>query len=76
VVGCPHDWTAHVPVEGWIGGHSQRTSDGGRPEPRLRALVGQVGLAQTGEVDVPWTLRLHDRAVMEYQVQLLGMRKS
>ena len=76
VVGCPHDWTAHVPVEAWIGGHSQRAPDQGRAEPRFRALVAHHGLNVTGEVEAPWQLRLHDRSVMSYQVQLMGMRKE
>lgn len=68
----PHDWSAYTPIEGWIGGHSQRGPDRGASEPRLRALLAESGLRLTGEADADWLLRLHDRAEMRYRVQLVS----
>ena len=30
---------------------------------------------QTGELEASWSLRLNDRSVMNYDVQLISMRK-
>lgn len=79
VIATPYDWSpGATPVEGWIGGHSQRGPEEGRSEVALRALLspGQhpaatVGLRLVGEVeDLPWPVRVHDRGTMHYSVHL------
>lgn len=76
VIGCPYDWSATATnLEGWIGGHSQRGPDEGASEPRVRALFAAdspPGLELLGEVDhIPWHVRLHDRASMQYGMHLM-----
>ncbi len=84
VLATPYDWsTAATPIEGWIGGHSQRGPGGGAPEPVLRALLDPAGpeafrtpgLALAAEdPDVPWHVRLHDRAAVHYRAHLALIR--
>lgn len=83
VISCPYDWApAATPVESWIGGHSQRTEDGGAAEVVLRRLLtpGALpwsvdGLAITSErPGVPWQLRLHARSTMLYRSHLVVAR--
>jgi SAM-dependent methyltransferase/uncharacterized protein YbaR (Trm112 family) len=84
VVSTPYDWTAHAtPVEAWLGGHSQRSEHKGASPEVLRSLMSGGGhphavedLELISEENVPWTLRLHDRSVMEYLVHLMILRKK
>lgn len=73
----PYDWsTSATPLEGWIGGHSQRGPQAGRSEPSLRALLAGSAhpaalqeLALLGETPaLPWDVPIHDRSTMRYQV--------
>jgi SAM-dependent methyltransferase len=82
VVSTPYDWsTAATPIEGWLGGHSQRGPDAGASEPLLRALLdgrhpGTVaGLRALGEAEIPWRVRLHDRSVVIYRVHVLAAER-
>jgi len=83
VVSTPYDWTANAtPVEAWLGGHSQRSEHKGSSPAVLRSLFSGGGhlhaveeLELISEEDIPWTLRLHDRSVMEYLVHLMILRK-
>jgi len=86
----PYDWApAATPPENWVGGHSQRSSRGGRSEEILLDLLAQKRPIQSGPaaspVDVsfellnelkhhPWRIRLHDRATLDYSVHLLALR--
>lgn len=78
----PYDWsTGATPFEGWLGGHSDRGADGGDAARRLRQVLAQpslgLGLENVGERRYqPWKLRLHDRSVMQYQVDVLALRRS
>jgi len=82
-LGCPYDWSSAVtPIEGWIGGHSQRAPHGGRPEVLLNAILqdgvdGVSGQFDTEQEcnDVPWIVRLHDRSRMHYSLHALGLRR-
>jgi SAM-dependent methyltransferase len=72
----PYDWSPNATAApGWIGGHSQRATDGGASEPRARALFGgplMPRLRLQAEVHaLPWQLRVHDRSTMHYQTHLL-----
>lgn len=76
----PFDWSSGAtPLEGWLGGHSQRSSGGGSSEETLRALLtpgaspsGIPGLTLSAERDgLPWRVRLHDRATMAYRLHLV-----
>jgi SAM-dependent methyltransferase/uncharacterized protein YbaR (Trm112 family) len=84
LVSTPYDWTANAtPVEAWLGGHSQRSEHQGASPAILRSLLSGGGhphaveeLELISEEDIPWTLRLHDRSVMEYLVHLMVIRKK
>lgn len=53
----PLDWAAHAtPPAQWIRGADE-----------LAALIEAAGLTITFRADVPWSLRLHDRALMQYR---------
>jgi SAM-dependent methyltransferase/uncharacterized protein YbaR (Trm112 family) len=80
LLSTPYDWApSATPVEGWLGGHSQRGADGGASEPVLRKLLTPgahpasiEGLKILGEdPDVPWRVRMHDRSSVEYRVHAL-----
>lgn len=85
VLTTPFDWsTAATPVEGWIGGHSQRGPTAGASEPLLDALltpgahpasVNDLQLLGSRD-DITWTVRLHDRAVMSYRVRAVGLCRT
>ncbi|MEM7199362.1 MAG: methyltransferase domain-containing protein [Planctomycetota bacterium] len=81
----PYDWSpGATPLEAWVGGHSQRTEHAGRSEPLLRALLtpgahpaSLTSLAlQAEDDDLPWSLRLHDRATANYGVHLLVAERA
>ncbi|MFQ5525111.1 MAG: methyltransferase domain-containing protein [Thermoanaerobaculia bacterium] len=84
LLACPYDWTpGATPVEGWIGGHSQRGEHRGSPEQILRALLtpgahpasidGARILAD--EESLPWRVRMHDRSTIEYRTHLIIAEK-
>ncbi len=77
----PYDWsTGATPFEGWLGGHSDRGVDGGDSSQRFRQLLAEpsvgLGLERMAEcLRQPWKLRLHERSIMEYQVDVLALRR-
>lgn len=84
VLATPYDWNpAATPVEAWLGGHSQRGPQAGASEPVLRALLtpGEhpaaiEGLQIVAERErLPWRVRMHERAAMEYEVHLVVVRR-
>ena len=83
-ISTPYDWAAAAtPLEHWLGGHSQRSPGGGASEPVLRALLtpgahpqSVAGLELEQEIDsLPWRVRTHERAFMEYRSHLLVARR-
>ena len=84
LISTPYDWTtAATPVEAWLGGHSQRSAHKGASPEVLRSLLSGgchprpvEALECIFEQDIPWSLRLHDRSVMEYLVHLMMLRKK
>lgn len=81
VLSTPYDWSSGAtPLEGWLGGHSQRSPTAGASDAVLRALLtpgaspsGIAGLALSGERDgLTWKVRLHDRATMSYRLHLVA----
>ncbi len=82
VLATPYDWSpAATPVEHWLGGHSQRGPHGGCAEPLLRRILGEPaaagGLRLTAEAaEIPWQVRLHDRALMRYRSHVVALEKS
>jgi SAM-dependent methyltransferase len=76
LLATPYDWaTRATPIEGWIGGHSQRGADEGAAEPRLHALLD--GWHLRGEVATfPWATRLHARGTVTYRSHLLALQRS
>jgi len=80
VLTCPYDWSpAATPLEAWLGGHSQRSPLAGSSEAVLRKLLtpaAQPGSAGSLELlaeqeQLPWSVRLHERSTMTYQVHLV-----
>ncbi|HET7410021.1 MAG TPA: methyltransferase domain-containing protein [Paracoccaceae bacterium] len=78
VFATPHDWSQNAAEPArWMGGHSQRGPLGGAAEPVLTATLAQHGLAPVAErTGLPWRLRLHDRAVMHYDLHLVACRRT
>jgi len=84
VLTTPYDWSpGATPIEAWIGGHSQRGPLAGSSDATLRALLGEpegesaLPLRLVAEREgVPWRVRLHDRAFMEYRLHLLVARRQ
>jgi SAM-dependent methyltransferase/uncharacterized protein YbaR (Trm112 family) len=85
LLACPFDWSAGATQpQAWLGGHSQRAPNGGSSVEVLRSLLAGGGhghalaeLAIEREIDdVPWTVRLHDRAFMQYRSYLAILRKQ
>jgi SAM-dependent methyltransferase/uncharacterized protein YbaR (Trm112 family) len=68
----PYDWSAAVtPPALWWGG----APAGGDPVDELRQAFDTAGLEILAERDeVPWLLRLHDRAGMHYRCHLVAAR--
>jgi SAM-dependent methyltransferase len=85
LISAPYDWNVNAtPVEAWLGGHSQRSESQGASEIMLRSLLAagehpyaiqELELVSESEA-VPWSLRLHDRSFMNYQVHLVVVRKK
>lgn len=74
---CPYDWSESATrIEGWLGGHSQRSPTQGSSKSLVRDLLTPGRLPQSlpnveilAEFDrLPWEVRLHDRSVMRYDV--------
>jgi SAM-dependent methyltransferase/uncharacterized protein YbaR (Trm112 family) len=84
IFSTPYDWSAAAtPAEAWLGGHSQRSELRGAGEPTLRALLGGEhpgavkGLELAAEREaVPWSVRVHERSVMQYRAHLVVARKA
>lgn len=85
VLTSPYDWSpAATPMEGWLGGHSQRGVGRGANEPMLHALLTPGGhpaaigtlTLESELLAVPWHVRLHDRSTVSYSVHLVVARKG
>ncbi len=84
LMSTPYDWNTNaVPVENWLGGHSQRAESGGRSEVMIRSLFAggshshalkQLGLVYEKE-NQPWPVRVHERSTMQYLVHVMGIEK-
>lgn len=79
----PYDWSpTATPVEGWIGGHSQRSDYRGEAEPLLRHLLAEGDvhgidrLRIRHDVSVPWSVRVHERGAMTYLSHLVILEKA
>jgi hypothetical protein len=72
ILATPYDWsTAVTPAEHWLGGHPG-TADQGDGAAALRAIVAADPslLLVAEQADLPWRVRLHDRAEMQYRAHL------
>lgn len=80
----PFDWSpSATSVEAWLGGHSQRGVENGMSEAFLRRLfeAGNPNCLSAMRIlieqpSIPWHVRLHDRASMSYQMNLLVAEKQ
>ncbi len=84
-IATPFDWSANVTaIESWLGGHSPRGYFNGRSEDILAAILTPnahpasiEGLAlKSDSRDIPWHVRLHERALMQYMLQMVVVRKA
>jgi SAM-dependent methyltransferase/uncharacterized protein YbaR (Trm112 family) len=80
MLACPYDWApAATPIEGWLGGHSQRSKTEGESNLLLRSMLTPgdpnhvfPNMRLAGEADnLKWHVRLHDRSTMTYAVHLV-----
>jgi hypothetical protein len=85
VLSTPYDWSAMAtPVEGWLGGHSQRGPGAGSSAAELRRILGEgapagvdTGLVVVDERDrVPWRVYVNERSTMDYAVDLLRLKRT
>lgn len=83
LLAVPFDWTSGVtPMEGWLGGHSQRAPHAGSAEAVFDMLLTDGPLAvgslrRYGDpLDVPWHVRLHDRSCMHYEARMVVARRT
>jgi len=77
---CPYDWSpAATPVEGWLGGHSQRGHKQGDSAEILEEILTPDALPASLErlkmieskPNVPWSVRVHSRSYAEYRAHLV-----
>lgn len=85
LLATPYDWTAAVtPIEGWLGGHSQRNRLGGSSVAELRRILARTDrpdgapplFLEAEREDVAWRLRSHERLTMTYLLHLLALRRD
>ena len=83
LLASPYDWTSNVtPIEGWLGGHSQRAPHRGDSPTVLKQILADPanGLNQLSIVhekdDVPWIMRIHDRNRTHYCVHSAVLQKK
>ena len=83
LLSTPYDWSAGATQPAaWIGGHSQRGGTEGSSARELRRILGggaglDLHLAVAGEGEpVTWRVRSHERAVVEYTLDLLRLRRG
>ncbi len=79
----PYDWTTSAtPLECWIGGHSPRGPFRGSPEMLVRAILTPGAHPQSlpnvqlvkERSEIPWSVRLHERSVVNYVVHGLVVK--
>lgn len=84
VLATPYDWSSTAtPVEGWIGGHSQRSELRGAGDRLLRELLQRGGHPSALEgvriiaerPAIPWHVRLHERSTVQYLCDLIALEK-
>lgn len=77
LMSTPYDWSGiATPPEAWLGGHSQRGPEHGGSEAMLRRAVTECveGFEITAEdADVPWRVRMHDRAAVDYRLHMMAL---
>lgn len=81
-IALPFDWSSHVtPIEGWLGGHSQRASHEARGDEILRRIFAaqSPGLERLKihreQDDLEWVVRNHDRSKTVYRVYSVELEK-
>ncbi len=84
VLATPYDWSAAVTaLSDWLGGHSQRGGVGGSSAATVRHILtveprpaGAPALALDAERDgVPWTMEIHERSRITYQLHMLRVKR-
>jgi SAM-dependent methyltransferase/uncharacterized protein YbaR (Trm112 family) len=84
VASSPYDWSGNATSpSSWIGGHSDRGELHGAAEPLLRKLLTPGEHPQSLEhfrwhaesESIDWTIRIHDRSQVKYQVHAFTAQK-
>ena len=85
LLASPYDWsTSATPTEAWLGGHSQRSETAGSPATIIRqsltagkhpSSLRSMNIIAAKE-NVPWQVRLHERATMRYACDMLAVEKQ
>ena len=84
LLATPYDWSpVAVPIEQWIGGHSQRGDAGGSSAAELRRILSpdaaagvDTSLVLVEERDrVPWRVYGNERASTEYALHLMRLQR-
>lgn len=84
VVASPYDWTSPVtPLEAWLGGHSQRGPQAGSSTAEVRRILARDNrpggapelFIDAERDDVRWTTPMHERASVEYQLDMFRVRR-
>ena len=84
-VACPYDWSINATEYAqWIGGHSSASDWKGDPLHLIQSLFqpdGPIPELSSAEIfsehaNLPWRVRLHNRAVMQYSVHAFSIRMA
>ena len=84
-VACPYDWSINATEYAqWIGGHSAATHWLGDPLTLINSLFKPSGpIAELSSAEIfaehahlPWRVRLHNRAEMQYSVHAFSIRMA
>ncbi len=83
VLATPYDWLPRVPVNNWIGGHSQRAADQGASDQILKKMLSDFHhpqaiehLTLVGDIENhPWNFREHSRRTTCYHNHILACKK-
>ena len=84
-VACPYDWSINATEYAqWIGGHSSASDWKGDPLQLIHSLYqpdGPIPELSSAEIfsehqNLPWRVRLHNRAEMQYSVHAFCVRAA
>lgn len=83
LLSTPYDWSPPVPLQNWLGGHSQYQTHKGNSETVLRQHLApdqksplNLKLTMTAEIEHhPWQVRVHNRRTATYDTHIIACKK-